>query len=134
MFRYSGKIKGSYVSMKNGRRAVRFGTRSAFIKKQAALDWEVTACQQIKRPVTPYDGEVALVADFYYDQPRADLDENLLLDMLQVKKPGKPYLGVIKNDNQVKAHDAQWHLDKENPRVEFVLVDMETYKKERGRK
>lgn len=126
-FYFLGEIRGSYVSMKNSRRAVRFGNRPAFIKKQSALDWEQLALLQVKRPPAPYDGPVALIANFYYDSPRADLDENLLLDMLQEKKPGKPCLGIIKNDNQVKAHKTRWYLDKLNPRVVFLLVDLETY-------
>lgn len=117
--------------MKNQRRIVRFGSRVASIKKEKALDWEALAMRQIRRPAKPYLGPVALIARFYYDDVRADLDPNLLLDMLQTKKPGKPYIGLIKNDNQVKAHDTRWFLDKLAPRVEFTLLDMESYKAHR---
>ena len=128
-FTFSGIIKGRYYSMKNQRRVVRFGTRSALIKKEGALDWEKLALIQVRRQPTAYEGPVALVADFYYDQPRADLDPNLLMDMLQVKKPGQPYLGVIKDDNQIKIIEAHWHLDKLNPRVVFRLEDLESYRR-----
>lgn len=125
---YHGIISGSYVSMKNGRRAVRIGGRPSFIKKQKALDWETLAMIQVKYKGAPYEGPLVLVADFYYDNVRADLDENLLKDMLQRKKAGKPCLGIIKDDNQIKRHETQWHLDKENPRVEFYLFKLESYK------
>lgn len=126
-FIFKGVIRGSYVSMKNGRRAARINGRSAFIKKQKALDWEELAMLQVRYRGLPYEGEVALVATFYYDNVQADLDENLLKDMLQRKKPGKPCLGVIKNDSQVKKHDTDWKLDKVDPRVEFTIMDLDTY-------
>lgn len=126
-FSFKATIKGAYVSMKNQRRVVRFGNRSALIKKQKALDWEELACMQVRRPKEPYLEPVALLADFYYDNVRADLDPNLLMDMLQVKKPGKPCLGVLKDDNQIKAMQIKSHVDKLNPRVEFRLLDMASY-------
>lgn len=114
-------IYGDYVSMKNSRRAFRAGARMMFVKKQKALDWEQLACQQIKRPKDAYAGNVILSANFYYASKRSDLDENLLCDMLQVKKPGKPCLGLIVNDNQIVAHMTHKFVDKENPRIMFCL-------------
>lgn len=128
---FHGVIMGSYVSMKNGRRIVRLGKRVASIKKEKALTWEELAMYQIRYKGLPYEGPLALCADFYYDNVQADLDENLLKDMLQKKKPGKPCLGIIKNDNQIKKHDTEWHLDKLNPRVEFSLIKLDAYKKSR---
>lgn len=129
---YHGIIKGSYVSMKNGRRIVPRRKGFASIKKQKALNWESLAMLQIRHKGLPYEGPVALIADFYYDSVRADLDENLLKDMLQLKKPGKPCLGIIKDDNQVKVHFTRWHLDKLNPRVVFYLLDLEAWQAASG--
>jgi hypothetical protein len=126
-FLFRGVIHGDYVSMKNGRRIVTFGNRFGCIKKQKALDWEQLAVLQVPRPKTPFLGLCALMADFHYARKASDLDENLLKDMLQVKKPGKPCCGVIFNDNQIKIHDTRWHLDKLNPRVEFLLMDLASY-------
>jgi len=130
-FLFEGTIKGSYVSMKNSRRVFRVHGRTIVVKKEKALAWEDLACLQIKRPKTAYESEVALIANFFYDQPRADLDENLLKDMIQVKRKDKPCLGIIKDDNQIKAHDTAWYLDKQNPRVEFTIMDLPTYKAQR---
>jgi hypothetical protein len=127
-FLFKGTIKGSYVSMKNSRRVFRVHGRTIVVKKEKALAWEDLACLQIKRAKVPYEYEVALIANFYYDQKRADLDENLLKDMIQVKRKDKPCLGIILDDNQIKAHDTAWYLDKQNPRVEFTLMDLSTYK------
>jgi hypothetical protein len=128
-FLFRGVIHGDYVSMKNGRRIVKFGERFGSIKKQKALDWEQLAVSQIPRPKVPFLGPVALLGHFFYARKASDLDENLLKDMLQVKKPGKPCLCVISNDNQIKAHHTRWHLDKLMPRIEFTLIDLESYDK-----
>lgn len=125
-------IKGSYVSMKNSKRIVRFGNRIASIKKQKALDWEQLAAMQIRPAKEPYLGPVALIGHFYYDNVRADLDENLLKDFLQIRKPGKPCAKLVKDDNQIKRHDTIWMLDKQNPRVVFALIPLEDYERLRA--
>ena len=134
-FVFKGLIVGAYCSMKNGRRIVKRGNGLASIKKEKALLWERLAMLQIKPRAVQYEGPVVLVADFYYDNVRSDLDENLLKDMLQLKRRKKdgsrpPCLGIIKDDNQIKKHVTTWHLDKLNPRVEFKLVDLETFNEE----
>ena len=121
------EIKGSYCSMKNARRVVRFGHRLAFIKKEKALLWEMEACKQVPRSKVAYEGPVALIGVFYYDDKRSDLDPNLLMDMIQTKAPGKPYLGILRSDNQIKAMEIRWEFDKENPRVIFALLALEDY-------
>ncbi len=110
--------------MKNGRKIVAYGGHSALIKKEAALQWETLIQLQIPRAKEPFKGMVELIGDFYYANRQSDLDENLLKDMIQTKKPGKPYVGLILNDNQVKRHSTTWHFDPVNPRVTFQLREL----------
>jgi len=121
-FSYKAKIPGQLPSMKNSKRIVKnFKTgKPMVIKKQSALDWEERAMYSLTRPMKPHEGEVALVGVFYYNTKLSDLDENLLMDILEKR-------GVIKNDRQVKGKLTRWELDKENPRVEFELMDMELF-------
>lgn len=117
-------VLGNYVSMKNGRSIVTINKHSSLIKKDAALEWERSIQLQIPRQKEPFTGLVELIGDFYYSNKRSDLDENLLKDMIQTKKPGKPYIGLIKDDNQVKRHSTTWHFDPTNPRVIFQLREL----------
>ncbi len=117
-------VHGIYVSMKNGRKIVAYGGHSALIKKDAALLWEQSIQLQIPRQREAFNGLVELIGDFYYHDKRSDLDENLLKDMIQTKKPGKPYVGLIRDDNQIKRHSTTWHFDPHNPRVVFQLREL----------
>lgn len=55
--------------------------------------------------------------DVYYPSRRADLDNSLkcVLDCLQV-------VGAIKNDNLCQEILVRRHVDKDNPRIEFVIT------------
>jgi len=122
---YSGLVLAGYASMKNGKIRTRWG---GMVKKQKAQDWEQAAGWQLRHSTTPFAGPVLLRAAFYYDQKLADLDENLLMDVLQApnpRYPNKVRVGVYVNDNQVKRKDTIWALDKKSPRVAFTIYSLE---------
>ena len=63
------------------------------------------------------ESEFKFVIDVYYDSRRPDLDNSLkvVLDCLQKAE-------VIKNDNKCLEIVAKKHLDKIDPRVEFIIT------------
>jgi Holliday junction resolvase RusA-like endonuclease len=62
------------------------------------------------------DQEFVFEVDVYYPSRRADLDNSLkvILDMLQV-------VNAIKNDNNCVQIIAKRFIDKDHPRIEFLL-------------
>lgn len=119
-----GRINGKVVSKANSRRVTRSGL---FIKSADALAFEQTAWQQIPHDLTPIYGDVLFMATVYYANYRPDLDESLVLDVLQQQKnkAGQVWFnGVYANDRQVKAKIIRHAIDKENPRIEFTVMQL----------
>lgn len=120
----SGYITGKVVSKANSRRVTRSGL---FIKSADALAFEQTAWAQIPHDLTPIEGDVLFIATIYYANRRPDLDESLVLDVLQQQKnkAGQVWFnGVYVNDRQVKAKIILHALDKDNPRIEFTVMEL----------
>lgn len=118
----SGSIIGKVVSKANSRRITRTGL---VIKSQDALNFERITAQQIPHDLHPFSGDVVLIATIYYPSLRQDLDESLLMDVLQQHKDksGKVWFnGIYVNDRQIKAKIILHELDRDNPRVEFTVV------------
>jgi hypothetical protein len=119
-----GRIEGKVVSKANSRRVTRSGL---FIKSADALAFEQTAWQQIPHDLTPIEGDVLFMATVYYANYRPDLDESLVLDVLQQQKnkAGQVWFnGVYVNDRQVKTKIIRHAIDKENPRIEFTVMQL----------
>ena len=119
-----GRIDGKVVSKANSRRVTRSGL---FIKSADALAFEQTAWQQIPHDLTPIEGDVLFMATVYYANYRPDLDESLVLDVLQQQKnkAGQVWFnGVYVNDRQVKTKIIRHAIDKENPRIEFTVMQL----------
>lgn len=119
-----GRINGKVVSKANSRRVTRTGL---FIKSADALAFEQTAWQQIPDDLTPIEGDVLFMATVYYANYRPDLDESLVLDVLQQQKnrAGQVWFnGVYVNDRQVKYKIIRHAIDKENPRIEFTVMQL----------
>lgn len=120
----SGVIEGKVVSKANSRRVTRSGL---FIKSADALAFEQTAWQQIPHDLTPIEGDVLFIATVYYGSYRQDLDISLVLDVLQQQKnkAGQVWFnGVYVNDRQVKTKIIRHAIDKENPRIEFTVMQL----------
>lgn len=121
----SGSINAKVVSKANSRRVTRSGL---FIKSQDALDFETETARQIPHDLTPIEGDVLLIATIYYPSLRQDLDESLVMDVLQQhkNKAGQVWFnGIYVNDRQIKAKIILHALDKENPRVEFTVIQLD---------
>lgn len=124
-----GRINGKVVSKANSRRVTRTGL---FIKSADALAFEQTAWQQIPDDLTPIEGDVLFMATVYYGSYRQDLDISLVLDVLQQRKnkAGNVFFnGIYLNDRQVKAQLITHAIDRENPRIEFIVVQLKDYVK-----
>lgn len=125
----SGSIIGKVVSKANSRRITRSGM---VIKSQDALNFERITAQQIPHDLHPFSGDVALIATIYYPSLRQDLDESLVMDVLQQHKDksGRVWFnGVYVNDRQIKAKIILHELDRDNPRVEFTVVQHDLVRK-----
>ena len=106
-------MPGALCSKSNRRRIVQIGGHPRIIKSAESLVWTDSFIRLFRRP-TPYLGNVALYADVFYRDRRADLDIALLQDALAKA-------GVIKNDRQVIEIHARRFVNKEYPRTEFAL-------------
>lgn len=108
------EIIGELASKSNSRKIVRFGSRVASIKSQAARDYVKSFILQAGHYDKAFEGPVKLVAVCWYKDMRRDLDIALLQDCIQAA-------GIIKNDRQVWEIQARRRLDKKEPRVLFYL-------------
>ena len=71
-------------------------------------------------------GDFKFEMDVYYPNKRSDLDNSLkcVLDCLQPHHPKNRPNGVnaIENDNNCQEIVLRRHIDKQNPRIEFVIT------------
>lgn len=110
-------IFGSTQSKANSRRLVTFGGRPRFIKSKAALQFEKDIKAQVQPLKQMLEGDLSFHADIYYPSRRQDLDPSILLDALQ---------GLIyANDRQFKQISSCRFLDKQNPRAEIWIKEIE---------
>lgn len=117
-------IHGTAQSKSNSRRLVTFGGKPRFIKSKAALEFEKAVQSQVQQMRDMLEGDLAFHADIYYPSRRQDLDPSILLDALQ---------GLIyANDRQFKQISSCRYLDKENPRAEIVIREIEWNEKGTG--
>lgn len=117
-------IIGEPASLKNSRRLVKFGKRTASIKSAKALGYEKAAILQIPEEAKQMlEGDLQVSINIYYASRRPDLDESVILDCLQAKyKKGELVRrGVYINDRQIKRKLIVWGLDKSNPRAEIQV-------------
>jgi hypothetical protein len=110
-------IFGEPASKANSRRVVRFGGMSRLIKSAKALSYSDMFKQQLAPLPVLYTGDLRVTMYIYYASRRPDLDESLILDLLQGL--------VYENDRQVKERHIYWGLDKEQPRAEIIVEQMD---------
>lgn len=113
------KIFGEPASKANSRKIARIGNISRLIKSKKALSYSEAFKSQCPpvNPLTLMTGDVRVTMKIYYASRRPDLDESLILDLLQ----GVAYV----NDRQVKEKHIYWGLDKENPRTEMLIEQID---------
>lgn len=110
-------VLGEPASKANSRQLVRLNGRPAFIKSKKARDY-VNAFQLQCRRVDPlFQGDLAVSIKIYYASRRPDLDESVILDCMQGF--------VYENDRQVKEKHVFHGLDKDNPRAEIRVWELE---------
>ena len=110
-------IYGECCSKANSRRLVHFGGKPRFIKSKKALVFERDVQIQAKKISPMLEGALKIEADIYYSSRRPDLDESIILDALQ---------GIwYANDRAFKQKTIRKFLDKENPRCEVTVTEID---------
>ena len=103
-------VYGEPQSAKNRRRIVKMGNRSALIKSEKALQYEVVFNEQVPIMDELMEGDVSLRVDVWYGSRRPDLAcIDYIQDLLQKR--------VYANDRQVKASMSVWNLARKDPRA-----------------
>jgi len=104
-------IYGQPYSKANSRKLVINGGKPRFIKSAPARRYVIdfqTQCPKLD-PLMEGDLEVEIV--IYYASRRPDLDPSLIFDCMENH--------IYKNDRQIKRQILYWGLDKNNPRSEI---------------
>ncbi len=111
-------IKGNCPSKSNCYKVIRLGNRCGLGKQKKLESYENSfKLQMLNYKYKLIESEFKFTIDVYYDSRRPDLDNSLkvILDCLQKAE-------VIKNDNKCLEIVAKKHLDKIDPRVEFIIT------------
>lgn len=114
---YEAVVFGEPASKANSRKIVRFGKRLASIKSDKARRYVDTFRSQAHTIDPLLTGDLLVYIKIYYATRRPDLDESLILDLLQ----GHAY----KNDRQVKTKIILHGLDRDNPRSEIKINEID---------
>jgi len=112
-------VLGEPASKANSRKIVRNpgSGKIMSIKSQKARNYERDFRYQCPKLDELLTGDVSVTATIYYASRRPDLDESIILDCMQ---------GFIyANDRQVKEKLITWGLDKETPRAEIIVRQLE---------
>lgn len=91
------------------------------IKDEVLRSYEKSFISQCKVYKNRYINKpFKIVIDCYYSSSRFDLDNSLktILDCLQ-------YCKAITDDNLCQAIEARKHIHRQNPRVEFSIIELE---------
>lgn len=113
-------ITGNCPSKSNCYKVIRLGNKCGLGKQKRLYNYEKSFLSQISQyNYKIIEGNFKFIIDVFYDSRRPDLDNSLkvVLDCLQK-------CNAIKNDNKCLEINAFKHLDKENPRVEFSIVEL----------
>lgn len=114
---YKGIIKGTPVSKSNSYRVITLGGHGSLTKTSAMKKYEESFLWQVGNIRDLNINEpFEFYMDVYYPSKRSDLDGSFkcILDCLQKAK-------VIKNDNNCCKILGRKFIDRENPRVEFMI-------------
>lgn len=116
-------IHGTCPSKSNAYKIIKIGNISSLGKTQSLKKYEKDFYIQcnVYRDAN-IDGYFEFYMDVYYPNQRSDLDNSLkvVLDCLQK-------VNAIKNDNKCVKIVVRKFLDKEKPRVEFILKKIDGF-------
>lgn len=117
--RWHGVIVGEPASKANSRQIVKIGGKLRVIKSLKARRYVSDVARQVE-PL-PEDKQlrapIRMTAHVFYASERPDLDPSLILDALQGR--------VYANDRAVREMHLFHHIDRENPRAELTLCEIE---------
>tara|TARA_R110002020_G_scaffold475191_2_gene709027 strand:+ start:807 stop:1202 length:396 start_codon:yes stop_codon:yes gene_type:complete len=114
---FSFIVQGEPASKANSRQIVTIRGRPAVIKSAKARRYVTDFQIQCPRLDPLLEGDLAIWITVFYASRRPDLDVSLILDAAE----GFLY----KNDRQVREMHLYWRLDRENPRSEIVIKEIE---------
>ena len=112
-------IYGDVVSKSNQYKIITINGHASLKKSDAVKDFEKKFYLQNSLRNANIEGFFELYMDAYFSSNRKDLDGafKLVLDMLQASK-------TIKNDRNCVKIVANKYIDKNNPRIEFTIVEV----------
>ena len=110
---------GEPASKANSRRLVAIGGKPRFIKSKKGLLFVQSFITQCPTLDPLLDGDLLVAIEIHYASRRPDLDESLILDAMENK--------VYKNDRQVKEKHIFWNLDRDNPRIEIKIAELNLF-------
>jgi Holliday junction resolvase RusA-like endonuclease len=116
---WSATLLGEPRAKGNRRRIVRNRGVPRIIKDQVALAYveHIRVQAAAVRPPVLLEGRLRFTATLYYRTQRPDLDASLLLDALE---------GIVyANDRQVREIHLTHAIDRENPRADVVVEEIE---------
>lgn len=116
---WSAIITGEPASKANSRQIVKIAGKLRSIKSKKALRYVASVARQVA-PLPPDQQlrpPISITAHVYYASQRPDLDISLILDLLQGR--------VFKNDRAVRQMHLYHHIDRNNPRADITLVEIE---------
>ena len=111
-------VYGEPASKANSRQLVHIKGRPAFIKSKKAREYVKLFSDQCPVLDPLLEKDVSVTMTVFYKTRRPDLDESVVLDCMQDR--------IYKNDRQVKEKHVYWGLDKENPRCEIEVSEIES--------
>ena len=110
-------IQGQPYSKANSRKLVTIGGKPRFIKSAPARRYVTDFQIQCPRLDPLLEGDLEIWITVFYQSRRPDLDCSLVFDAAE------GYL--YKNDRQIKEQHLFWRLDRENPRSQIFIREME---------
>lgn len=113
-------IRGTIPSKSNSYKIITLYGHGSLAKQKVLKEYEKSFFMQCSIRNANIKGFFKLTADVYHKNMLPDLDNafKILLDCLQGCK-------AIKNDRQCVEIVARKLIDKENPRVEFIIEEVE---------
>ena len=113
-------IRGKIPSKSNCYKVITLHGHGSIAKQMVLKEYEKSFYMQCGMRNANIKGFFKLMADVYHENMRPDLDNafKILLDCLQLCK-------VIQNDRQCVELHARKLIDKNNPRVEFIIEEVE---------
>lgn len=113
-------IRGKIPSKSNCYKIITLYGHGSLAKQKVLKEYEKAFYAQCSLRDANIKGYFKLTADVYHENLRPDLDNafKILLDCLQSCK-------AIKNDRQCMEINARKLIDKQDPRVEFIIEEVE---------